>query len=160
MRRSRFKMPKSNGTFALNINSMTDMFTIMLVFLLQTYSTNAFEIKPQKNIQLPTSSVEKNPSEAIDISISAFELKIKDTSVALLSNTQFKPENLDPSDADLILPLLEKLQAYSAQIKDKNTGEIIVQADRSLPYNTLKKVFYTASVAGFPKLKLATQIGN
>jgi biopolymer transport protein ExbD len=160
VKRSRFKMPKSNGTFALNINSMTDMFTIMLVFLLQTYSTNAFEIKPQKNIQLPTSTVEKNIAEALDISLSPIELKIKDTTIVSLNNTQFRPENLDPSDSDLIVPLLEKLQAYSAELKEKNTGELILQADRTLPYNTLKKVFYTASVAGFPKLKLATQVGN
>jgi biopolymer transport protein ExbD len=132
----------------------------MLVFLLQTYSTDAFELKPQKNIKLPTSTVEKNASDAVQVSLSATELKIKDDTIANLTNTEFKPESLDQNDADIILPFLERLQAYSAELKDKNPGEIILQADRSLPYNTLKKVFYTASVAGFPKLKLATTVGN
>lgn len=139
---------------------MTDMFTIMLVFLLQTYSTDAFELKPQKNIKLPTSTVEKNATDVLQVSISASELKIKDDTIANLTNTEFKKENLDQNDADLILPFLSKLQAYTADLKDKNTGEIVLQADRTLPYNTLKKVFYTASVAGFPKLKLATTPGN
>jgi biopolymer transport protein ExbD len=132
----------------------------MLVFLLQTYSTDAFELKPQKNIKLPTSTVEKNATDVLQVSISASELKIKDDTIANLNNTEFKKENLDQNDTDLILPFLSKLQAYTADLKDKNTGEIVLQADRTLPYNTLKKVFYTASVAGFPKLKLATTPGN
>jgi biopolymer transport protein ExbD len=113
-------------------------------------------MKQQKNIRMPSSTVEKNASKALEVSINATELKIKDDTIAGLDNNQFKAEFLDKSDSDLIVPFLEKLQTYSADLKNKNPGEIILQADRSLPYNTLKKVFYTASIAGFPKLKLAT----
>ena len=124
------------------------------------------ELKQVKGLALPRSTVEKNATDALQVSISPTELKIKDDIVASLANTEFKSENLDQGDTDIILPFLEKLQAYrlsqenSADSKTKNTGEIILQADRSLPYNTLKKVFYTASVAGFPKLKLATAMNN
>lgn len=160
MRRSKFKLPKSNGVFALNINSMTDMFTIMLVFLLQTYTTETFQMKTPANLKLPQSNVEKSAKEALQISISPTELKFKEELITQLSNTEFKPEILDQNDADLIKPFLEKLQGLSAEVKEKSKGEIIVQADRNLPYRTLKKVFYTASVAGYPKLKLATAAGN
>ena len=69
-RRRRFApMVKQHSTFALNITSMTDMFTIMLVFLLQTYSTADLEIIPQKNVRLPASNTTNNPVEGVRSSL-------------------------------------------------------------------------------------------
>lgn len=164
-RKSKYELPKSNTSFALNINSMTDMFTIMLVFLLQTYSASPFELKPQKDIKLPYSTVEKGPSEALDISLSAAELKIKNVNIANLKDGKFENGAIDAEDQELIKPLFEKLQVFAKEIEKstdptKKQGEVILQAERTLPYSTLKKVMYTASAAGFPKLKLATSISS
>ncbi len=164
-RTSKFKLKKPNTSFALNINSMTDMFTIMLVFLLQTYSTNPFEVKPQNNLRLPSSSVDKSPDEAIDISINSSVLKFKDLSLTTLKDGKFDTSQLDPQDQEVIKPLLDKLTAVAKENENstdpnKKKGELILQADRSLSYGTLKKVMYTASAAGFPKVKLAVVVGN
>jgi biopolymer transport protein ExbD len=165
MRKSKYKLPKANTTFALNINSMTDMFTIMLVFLLQTYSTNAFELKQQKDIKVPESTAEKNIDEALEMSLSSTVLKVKNQDIAKLKDGVFTTENLDSEDAEIIKPLLAELKIKAQEIEkstviEKKTGQIILLADRSLPYSTLKKVLYTASAAGFPKLKLATTAGS
>jgi biopolymer transport protein ExbD len=37
---------------------------------------------------------------------------------------------------------------------------VILKAEASMPYNVIRKVMYTASMAGFPKMKLATVVGN
>ena len=39
-------------------------------------------------------------------------------------------------------------------------GKILVKADQALPYGLLRKVMYTASMAGFPKMKMATVVGH
>lgn len=39
-------------------------------------------------------------------------------------------------------------------------GRILVKADQNLNYGVLRKVMYTASMAGFPKFKMATVVGN
>ncbi len=45
MKRNRFRPEiKKNQSFALNITSMTDMFTIMLVFLLQSFASGEVQI--------------------------------------------------------------------------------------------------------------------
>ncbi|MNK26232.1 Biopolymer transport protein ExbD/TolR [compost metagenome] len=165
-RRRRYEPPiKKNSTFTLNITSMTDMFTIMLVFLLQSYSTADVQLIPEKELRLPTSATMTNAVEAVKISISSKSLKIDQTTIADVKNNDFLAQDLEDKDSNFIKPLfaeLDKLAKDSAE-KDKvhiKEGRILLQADRDLPYSTLRKVMYTASMAGFPQLKLVTLVGE
>lgn len=163
-RRRRFKMPtKGHSTFALNITSMTDMFTIMLVFLLQTYSTAEVEIKPENHLRLPTSNTTTNPVDGIRLTLSNDELKLDDKAVATLKEKQFASADVDMKDPNFLPTLfneLNKLNAADANKDPKKEGKILLQADAGLPYQTLRKVMYTASMAGFPQMKLVTMVGN
>ncbi|MGZ3768089.1 MAG: ExbD/TolR family protein [Bdellovibrio sp.] len=165
-RRRRFE-PNLNksSTFTLNITSMTDMFTIMLVFLLQTYSTSDVEIIPDKNVRLPTSASQANPTEAIKISLSREALKMDQTKIADIQNSDFLAKDLEEKDTNFIKPLFEELDKLAKSDKEKDKtfikeGRILLQADKDLPYATLRKVMYTASMAGFPQLKLVTLVGE
>ncbi|MFZ4403883.1 MAG: ExbD/TolR family protein [Pseudobdellovibrionaceae bacterium] len=164
MKRRRFEPNlKQNSTFTLNITSMTDMFTIMLVFLLQTYSTAEVQIIPEKDIRLPASNSVLNPTESVKISLSAKELKLDQQSIAHLKDNQFSSESIDVNDSQFIKPLFEQLQKLSKEHPEKNyikEGRLLLQAEQSLPYSTLKKVMYTASMAGFTQLKLVTLAGD
>lgn len=163
-RRRRWEMPrKQNSTFTLNITSMTDMFTIMLVFLLQTYSTADVQIVPDSAVRLPTSASMTNPTEAIKLSISEQGLKMEETKLADLKNADFLPQDLESTDTNFIKPLFEQLDKIAKESPDKvhvKEGRILLQADKELPYATLRKVMYTASMAGFPQLKLITLVGE
>lgn len=153
---------KKNSTFSLNITSMTDMFTIMLVFLLQSYSTSEVQITPENNLRLPSSASMVNPTEAIKLSISQDALKIDQTKIAEVKNSEFLPQDLEDKDTNFIKPLFDELDKL-AKSSDKShikEGRILLQADRDLPYATLRKVMYTASMAGFPQLKLVTMVGE
>ena len=57
MRRRRRK--RTAGTVKLNITSMIDMFTLMVVFLLKNYSAQGQLVTPAEGLLLPTSSIEK-----------------------------------------------------------------------------------------------------
>lgn len=153
---------KKNSTFALNITSMTDMFTILLVFLLQTYSTSDVQIIPENGLRLPSSASQANPVEAIKLSLSNDALKIDQTKIADVKNADFLPQDLEEKDTNFIKPLFEQLDKI-AKTSDKShvkEGKILLQADKELPYATLRKVMYTASMAGFPQLKLVTLVGE
>jgi biopolymer transport protein ExbD len=164
MPRTRFKLDtKRNQTFALNITSMTDMFTILLVFLLQTFATSEVEIVPVNNLRLPSSVTDKNPVEGIKISVSQTELKIDQKLLATVSNNEVDKATLDPADSNFIKPLFTELQKINTELeakKDIKLGKVLLQADQELPYSTLRKIMYTASMAGFPNLKLVTTVGN
>lgn len=160
--RRRRKASESQSTFALNITSMTDMFTIMLVFLLQSYSTSEVVIAPEKDVSLPISNVQTNPIPAVKVSMSRHELKVGDRTIASLTEGDFKADDIEKTDANFIKPLfaeLEKIGKESQKPEDKE-GRVLLMADSSLNYNVLRKVMYTASMAGFPKLKMATVVGD
>ncbi|KYG69937.1 adventurous gliding motility protein S [Bdellovibrio bacteriovorus] len=165
-RRRRYELPtKKNSTFTLNITSMTDMFTIMLVFLLQTYSTAEVQITPDSSLRLPSSASMVNATESVKISLSREALKIDQTKIADVKNADFLPQDLEDKDSNFIKPLFQELDrlAKSESEKDKafiKEGRILLQADKELPYATLRKVMYTASMAGFPQLKLVTLVGE
>lgn len=162
MKRTRYKPEiKKNQSFALNITSMTDMFTILLVFLLQTFASADVQIDPIEGLRLPSSNTDKNPVTGVKIALTRDELTIDTVLVAQIKNNEFEPSAIDRNDSNFIKPLFLALQKLNND-KDKKEkpGKVLFLADQELPYATLRKVMYTASMAGFPNLKLVTVAGN
>lgn len=162
--RKRYQIKKNlNSTFTLNITSMTDMFTLLLVFLLQTYSTAEVQLTPDSNIRLPASAAMTDVTQAVKLNLSKSELKMDEKPLAALSGARFKDSDLENSDKNFIKPLFEELDKLAkdpAAPKHIKDGKILLQADRDLPYSVLRKVMYTASMAGFAQLKLVTISGE
>ncbi len=162
MKRSRFKVPlKRNQSFTLNITSMTDMFTILLVFLLQNFAAGEVTIDPIKDLNLPSSSTDKNPVLGVKLAISPTELVFEQRKIASVVNSNIEQAAIDPNDSSFIKPLFDELQKINKSDKESDkslakNGRILFQADRELPYSTIRKIMYTASMAGFPNLKLVT----
>lgn len=161
-RRRRFQLEHRKNSFALNITSMTDMFTILLVFLLQTYSTSEVELNVEKNIRLPSSNSTANPIQGVKLSITNDAVKLGDKTIVLVKNKDFESKDLDAHDANFVVPLFKELDeiAKKAEVQGSKEGKLLLQADASLPYQTIRRVMYTASMAGFPQLKLVTVAGE
>ena len=49
----RFSKNNKKATFTLQLTSMVDMFTILIVFLLKSFSTSAVHITPHDGMKLP-----------------------------------------------------------------------------------------------------------
>lgn len=162
MKRRRFALDiKKNQTFGLNITSMTDMFTILLVFLLQTYSTNEVQIEPAAGLRLPASNTDRNPVDGVKITLSPTELIFDKTKVANVQNKMIEASAFDDKDSNFIKPLFDELQKFNKENeKSPKIGKVLFQADQDLPYSVVRKVMYTASMAGFPNLKMVTVVGN
>lgn len=165
-RRRKFEMKMNhNSTFNLNITSMTDMFTLLLVFLLQNFAASAVEINPVEGLTLPQSNSYKNPTDILQVSVSLNEIKVADKVIAKVQDRQIATADVDPQDTNFIQPLFKELQERAKDPKarkgdEQDNGQLLLQADKSLPYQTLRKVMYTASMAGFPHVKLITVIGQ
>ncbi len=155
-RKGRIGSPR-NTNFLLNITSMTDMFTILLVFLLQTYSTNEFQITPEKDVNLPLSSAELSPVKSLKVSVSPNELRVNDTVVSKLDSGRFPSSDIEKSDSSFVISLSAELKKHQEENPD---GKMILLADSSLSYETLKQVMYTSSMSGFPNLKMAMVVGK
>ena len=111
MRRNRFTVPiKRNQSFTLNITSMTDMFTILLVFLLQSFAAGEVTIDPVKGLNLPESTTDKNPILGVKLAISPTELVFDDKPLAKVVNNAIEMAAIDPNDSNFIKPLFDELQ--------------------------------------------------
>jgi biopolymer transport protein ExbD len=134
---------------------MADMFTILLVFLLQSYSVAEFKLDPIDDVTLPVSSALINPTESEQIILTKTEIRLGKKVLVTLNQ-------LDPhtKKIEALYSALNNLRAENPEAKWVKNGEIIFQSDRSQPYSTLQKIMYTATQAGFPRLKLATLSGE
>lgn len=116
-------------------------------------------------MRLPDSSTEKNPVNGVKVSISPTELLIDQTQLAKITGNKIDPAALDASDSNFIKPLFDELQKINKSDKPEHQalakkGQLLLQADKQLPYDTVRKVMYTASMAGFPNLKMITTVAS
>jgi len=136
---------------------MIDMFTLMVVFLLKNYSAQGQLVTPATNLLLPTSSVEKNAAEALNVKVSESNIMVENTIVIDDKAYQAALEQKD----FLIEPLYNVLKKYSDEarksaemFKTEYTGKISIQGDVGIPYNLLTRVMYTCGQAGYPVMNL------
>jgi biopolymer transport protein ExbD len=158
-RRKRYvpQVNKKTGIM-VNVTSLTDMFTVILVFLLQTYNTSEVQIEAPKDVRMPTSLSEGVLTQGLEMTLSKELLSIGKEEIAHVSGADFAKEDKDPKDPNFIPALFNSLDKTFKEttVKAVKDGQILLIADRDLPYAVIKKVMYTASMAGFPQVKLIT----
>lgn len=150
-------------TFKIQITSMVDMFVILLVFLLKSFSTSPVQITPNKNLVLPESSASADPVDVIKLVVSKNGIFVEERKVVDLNAGELMAEDKDKTDAQFIRKLFDELDVQAKktrQIASLNEtvefdGKILMQADRDLPYAILQKVMYTSMLAGYADMKLA-----
>ena len=139
----------------LNMNSMMDMMTIILLFLLKSYSTEGALASQSESLSLPTSKRTEKPKKEVNVSIA--------TDVILVNEVPLmRTGEIDPNEI-AISPLQTKLQEYANKERQLEieagkefTHEVIIQGDKGIPFETLFKVMYTCSKSDFYKMRLLT----
>ena len=152
---------KSGGIFILQLTSMVDMFTIILVFLLKSYSTSAVQVTPSDNINLPTSVSQTDPIEGLKVAVTENSVSVEDKVVFLWAeNKASKSKNSKLVVKKLLLELQEQAEKSKKISKVNNSikfeGKLVLQVDRAVPYRIIKKVMATASIAGYRDFRLLT----
>jgi biopolymer transport protein ExbD len=162
-RMSRFSNTRVPSTFKIQITSMVDVFVILLVFLIKSFSTSPVQINPSMDLKLPESSSMTEPEDVIKLVVSKKGIFVEDNRVLELKEGFLTAKDVDLNDPNFIKSLYEELDKQAAKTKkisEVNTdlkfdGRILVQADRDLSYDTLRKVLYTSMLVGYADVKLA-----
>ena len=144
---------KIQGT--LNMNSMMDMMTIILLFLLKSYSTQGALASQSESLKLPVSDRTEKPKKELNVSIATDVILVNE--IPLMSTRDIDKDQF-------MIPLLEaKLIEYANKEKQLEietgkefTNEVIIQGDKSISFETLFKVMYTCSKSEFYKMRLLT----
>jgi biopolymer transport protein ExbD len=133
----------------LNITAMMDMMTIILVFLLKSYSTSSVAMTASEDLKPPISSTRFTPKDTVAVTVTPKAILVGERKVLDLVSGQIPPSAIS---GHLVTPLdaaLKKEVDKLKNIADRNpsapfTHELSVIGDRRIPYDLLLSVLYTA----------------
>ncbi len=153
----------------LTMNSLMDIMTIILVFLLKSYATDPVQLKQSPDLKPPFSTAQIKPSESTVITVTLSDIVVDDLegSVRLDGKGTVAAKHLT-SSAFLIDPLFATLnkvvdhqkRVYQRRKDKKFEGIVTIIADRNVPFKLLSQVMYTAGQATFGKFKFMVVKGG
>ena len=155
------------STFKIQITSMVDMFVILLVFLLKSYSTSPVNITPSDNLTLAVSTSSKDPVDVLKLVVSKEGIFVYEKQVLKFDEKgEVALGDLDANDTNFIRSLYTELDQQAeksksiAQVNEtlEFDGKVLMQADRGVPYALLRKVMYTSMLAGYSDVKIAVMM--
>ena len=150
------KKKNGDGQVALKLTSMIDMFTILLVFLLKSFSAEGQIITIADDLTLPESTAQKPPQTASSVSVTAEWILIDGKQVASVPEVISSKELLIPGLANE-LKNQRTVSESVGQLSDNMgfTGKINIEGDKDIPYQILKKVMFTCGQTGYNDIMLA-----
>ncbi|MDC0681165.1 MULTISPECIES: ExbD/TolR family protein [Sorangium] len=162
----------------LNITAMLDLMTIILVFLLKSVGSSAASIPQSKDLTLPKSVMQAEPSqEGVVVIVSKSQILVGEdpTPIVMLPNREqlaqsgvdAKYKRSGPNDL-YIVPLANALSharetdkaIRAAKGLDPSSSEAIIVADATTPYRLLIEVLFTLGQSEFGKYHLMVLSGS
>jgi biopolymer transport protein TolR len=136
----------------LNLIPLIDILSVMVAFLL-VYSTEVEVIQNSKGIEIPQSIAQVAPKQSVVVMITKGDLFVQGERIATVQEIRDSKEALiAPLHDALKRPLLVGKEMTE---RDLAAREITIMADKSLPYDVLKKVMATCTDADYGKISLA-----
>ncbi|HSM91549.1 MAG TPA: biopolymer transporter ExbD [Anaeromyxobacteraceae bacterium] len=140
----------------INVVPMVDMMTMLVIFLLNQFSTTGEVLYMQKDIKLPDAKHGQMIEIAPVVAVSGAQIVISGQKVADVAD-------LDRDSGYLNIPALEERLRDEKKRWDfihqadgaKFEGNVNIQADTKVPFRIVKRVMYSCSVAGYFNLNFA-----
>ena len=134
---------------------MMDMFTIILIFLLFSFSETPEKIKLGDDLQLPRSTAETKYQQALKIILSKTELRINDEVMAKVNNEEI--QGLSSGDFQSS-ELYKRLKHFRVEVQEKESEQkesphILFLCDKSHSFKTINSVIKTSGLAGYPNFQ-------
>ena len=153
------KQKKKKSEAKLNITSMMDLMTIILLFLLKSYDAEGNLPTQSDGLTLPKSTVDVKAKQSLDLVVGQNLILVEKEPVAktedILKMIAANPGSymIEALYNDL-LPRSENGKQIEADYGTKFKGEVSVQIDEGIPYEVLTRIMYTCGQAGWAAMKL------
>jgi biopolymer transport protein ExbD len=129
----------------LNITPMMDMMTIILVFLLKSFTSSTSTITFDQNLQVPKSSTQLKQKLAIAVTVTKKVILVEGDAIAPVNLGKVDPTvKRDGENGYFITPLVEILEKHAKREKKvaeltgtKFDGQLMLIADTTTPYRLL-----------------------
>ena len=136
----------------LNLIPLIDILSVMVAFLL-VYSTEVEVIQNSKGIEIPQSIAQVSPHESVVVMITKDDLFVQGEHISSVADVRATQGSIvGPLRDALKRPLLVGKEITERDLANR---EITIMADKSLPYDVLKKVMATCTDADYGRISLA-----
>ncbi len=146
----------------LNITPMMDMMTIILVFLLKSFSASAGNITFDDNLRVPHSTTQLKIKEAATVTVTKKIIMVDGEPLSPITNGKVDPKDKpDGENGYKIAPLADYLTRVATKEKkvadltgQKFDAMLMVVADENTNYRLLTEVLYSCGQAGYANYRL------
>jgi biopolymer transport protein TolR len=135
----------------LNLIPLIDILSVMVAFLL-VYSTEVEVIQNAKGIEIPQSIAQTAPKQSVVVMITRTDLFVQGEFITTVESIRGGSGPVEPLQAALKRPLLVGREMSERELAQR---EITIMADKSLPYEVLKRVMATCTDADYGRISLA-----
>lgn len=164
---------KRDVTALLSLTAMVDMFTVLVIFLLQNYNATGEILYIPKEVVLPKAASVRELKPSHVVTISNKEIFLDKEVVATFDEVKGQEDWMIAKLKDQLVDALQKskaeqeskLQNKIRDVVETARGEteedpnawskVTVQADKGVDFGTVKKVMYTVTEAGASEINFA-----
>jgi len=147
------RMSRNRGKIGqMNLTSLMDVFTILVFFLLVN-SGSVEVLEAPKTVVLPESKVETKPRETVVIYVSAEQVLVQGQAVALVSDI-IGDTSLTIDAITIRLAELQQTVIGPSTETVKSSREVTILADKSVPFDVIRKVMSTCTNGGYENVSL------
>jgi biopolymer transport protein ExbD len=130
-------------TFKPQMTSLIDILTLLLVFLIQSFNAEGTLVTQSPDLELPVSSSNKTPSPSLTIEVTRGDVVAEGKKLASI-------DSFKTSKDMLIGNVFKWLIREKSRVSDTTVHKsIIIQCDKELEFNIVKRVLFTCSKAGY-----------
>jgi len=140
-----------------------DTFTIILIFLIFSFSETPEHHQLNKELELPSSNTEVDYRKTVEITLTKNELRLNDEVMAAVKNRQIdgiQDENLTSSSLYKRLKGLREQKTETDDSKPEPAPHVLFLCDKSYSFKTINQVIKTAGMAGYPNFQFAVLEGK
>lgn len=147
MSRNKSRVPK------MNLTSLMDVFTILVFFLLVNSGQSEI-LEAPKQVKLPESVEEAKPRETVVVFVSPEQVLVQGEPVMSVADV------MTASGRELA-PISDRLAALKETVVGRSTRvvaasqEITILADKSIPFEVIKRVLSACTGQGYTQVSLA-----
>ena len=159
---------KKSGFVSLNLTAMVDMFTILVIFLVQIFKATG-EVELSERIKVPTSMAgEPLEDQTAVIQVAEASDAPGQFAILLLDNQRISADEMgDPLVDQAGGPIpglskkLEEARLFREKIEGRDQtqafqGSLVIQADIGTDFRLVRRVIGSANEGGWAKIKFVT----
>ena len=165
-RKNRTKSAKRNVVAVLQLTAMVDMFTVLVVFLLQNYASTNQILPISDHVVLPKATSIEQLTPSFVVVLSREKLSFNGEDIADFSTIKNQQEWMVEPLKEMIMEAIEEKKRSAkinipsndnpnAPIKLLPFEKLTLQADENIDFLTIKKIMYTLTEAGIKEINFA-----